>query len=430
MSSSQKTVSAIVVGAGGRGMGYSTFALEHPNRLKIVGVAEPREWNRRSMAQTYHLPAENVTTDWHALAARLRMADMVIIATQDAMHAEPAIAFAKLGYAILLEKPMAPNEADCERIVKAVKENHTLFGVCHVMRYTRYTQTLKQVVDSGAIGEVVSMEHLEPVGYWHQAHSFVRGNWRNEKESSFMLLAKSCHDLDWIRYIMGAPCKSLSSFGSLKHFKKSEKPAAAGSATRCLSCAYEPQCPYSAKKIYLGRLAQGNTGWPVDVLTPVPTLATVTEALEKGPYGRCVYECDNDVVDHQVVNILFGGDKTAVFTMTAFNQAGHRQTRIFGTRGEIYGDGEKIHIFDFLTDQTRVIDTEATSADAGGARNGGGQVLGGHGGGDYGLMDHFVQAVSENNPGLILSGPDESLETHRMVFAAERARRENCVSNL
>lgn len=426
MNASQKPVTAIIVGAGGRGMTYAQFSQEHPDRLKIVGVAEPREWNRTYMAETYHLPAENVVTDWRILAERQRMADVVIICTQDAMHADPAIAFANKGYAMLLEKPMAPTEAECQRIIKAVKDNGILFGVCHVMRYTRYTQMLKSVIDSGTIGEVISVQHLEPVGYWHQAHSFVRGNWRNEKESSFMLLAKSCHDLDWLRYIVSEPCESVSSFGSLAHFKKSEKPAEAGNATRCLHCAYEPQCPYSAKKIYLGRLAEGETGWPVDVLTPAPSLETVTAALENGPYGRCVYECDNDVVDHQVVNLLFEKGKTATFTMTAFNKANHRKTRIFGTRGEIYGDGQNIEIFDFLTDQTRVIDTEATSADAGGD----GTALGGHGGGDYGLMDHFIAAVAANDPSQILSGPDESLESHRMVFAAERARCENTVVNL
>jgi predicted dehydrogenase len=422
----QKPVTAMIIGAGNRGMTYAQFSQEHPDRLQIVGVAEPLEWNRRHMANTYHLPVENTAADWRELASRPKMADAVIICTQDAMHADPAVAFANKGYAMLLEKPMAPTEAACQRIIQAVKENGILFGVCHVMRYTRYTQMLKAVVDSGAIGEVVSIEHLEPVGYWHQAHSFVRGNWRNEKGSSPMLLAKSCHDLDWIRYIVGQPCRSLSSFGSLTHFKRSAKPAEAGNALRCLDCAYEPQCPYSAKKIYLGRLAAGETDWPVVVLTPEPSLATLTEALEKGPYGRCVYECDNDVVDHQVVNMVFENGATAVFTMTAFTKAAHRKTRIFGTRGEIFGDGQMIEIFDFLTDQTRVIDSEAASADA----SGHGAALGGHGGGDYGLMDHFVAAVAENNPGLILSGPDESLETHRMVFAAERARLENRVANL
>jgi predicted dehydrogenase len=420
MTSNPKPVTAVIAGAGGRGTTYATFAREHPDRFKIVGFAEPILYRRQYMIDTYGVPANNVFLDWVDMARQPRLADMVIISTQDAMHMGPALAFAGLGYDILLEKPMAPNVADCHRIVKAAKEAKVLFAVCHVMRYTHYTQVLKQVVDSGAIGEVVSMQHLEPVGYWHQAHSFVRGNWRNEKESSFMLLAKSCHDMDWIRYIMGEPCESLSSFGSLKHFKRSEKPAAAGEALRCTACAYEPQCAYSAKKIYLGRLAHGDNGWPVNVVTPNPTVATVTTALESGPYGRCVYECDNDVVDNQVVSMQFAGGRTAVFTMTAFNQAANRKTRIFGTRGEIFGDGDKIQVFDFLTDQTRSISTEMDEDSA----------MGGHGGGDYGLMDHFVAAVAAKDPGMILSGPDESLETHRMVFAAEQARVEHRVVDL
>jgi predicted dehydrogenase len=420
MATSSRPVTAVVVGAGGRGRTYSLFALEHPDRLRIVGTAEPNDWNRQFMAETHDLPTENVFTDWRDLAARPRMADAAIISTQDRMHVEPAVALARLGYAILLEKPMAPSEAECREIVAAAKENNNLFGVCHVMRYTRYTQALKGMLDSGVIGDIVSMQHLEPVGYWHQAHSFVRGNWRNTAESSFMLLAKSCHDLDWIRYIIGEKCLSVSSFGTLKHFRREEKPAKAGEAMRCLECAYEPECPYSAKKIYLGSVEQGHTGWPVNVLTPEPTLESVTAALENGPYGRCVYECDNDVVDNQVVNMLFENGKTAAFTMTAFNKGSHRKTRIFGTRGEIYGDGEKIEIYDFLTDKVQVVDTETAD----------GSILGGHGGGDYGLMDRFVQAVAENDPGCILSGADESLETHLMVFAAERARLNNIVVNL
>ncbi len=411
----KQPVTAAIIGAGGRGMGYAQFALEHPDRLKIVAVAEPRDYNRQFMAATYQIPAENVVTDWQELAARPRFADAVIICTQDRMHADPAVAFSDLGYAILLEKPMAPSETECGRIVDAVKRNHNIFAVCHVMRYTHYTQTLKKVLDSGAIGEIVSVQHLEPVGYWHQAHSFVRGNWRNSQESSFMLLSKSCHDLDWLRYIIGSSCIAVSSFGTLKHFRKSEKPAAAGDAKRCLHCAFEPQCPYSAKKIYLGRVARGELWWPVDVLAPEPTLESVTAALESGPYGRCVYECDNDVVDHQVVNFLFERERTAVFTMTAFTQQHDRKTRIFGTHGELYGDGDLIEVHDFLSDEWRAVDMTPPENTA----------LGGHGGGDYGLMDAFVSAVASGDSSHILSGANESLETHRMVFAAERARLEN-----
>lgn len=415
-----KPVNYIIIGAGSRGTGYATYALAHPDRADVVGVAEPREAARMRLVAEHDIPPENIYTDWQEVAVREKFADAAVITTQDAMHTEPAIALAEKGYHLLLEKPMAPTAEECQRIVAAVKANHVMLAVGHVLLYTAYTQTLKKMLDDGAVGEIVSIQHLEPVGYWHQAHSFVRGNWRNEAESSFMLLAKSCHDLDWIRYIMGEKCRSVSSFGALKHFRRAEKPPEAGEALHCLDCAYEPKCPYSAKKIYLGRLARGQTGWPVNVLTFDVTMEGVTEALRTGPYGRCVYECDNDVVDNQVVNMFFEGGKTASFTMTAFNQAAPRRTCIFGSRGEIYGDGVKIYLTDFLTDETTVVDTR--SADA--------SILGGHGGGDYGLISAFINAVANNDPSGLLSGPDETLESHLMVFAAEQARRENRVVNM
>ncbi|MCX7017051.1 MAG: Gfo/Idh/MocA family oxidoreductase [Candidatus Sumerlaeota bacterium] len=408
-------VKVLIIGAGSRGAGYATYAAEHPERAQVVGVAEPRAVHRNRLVEAHSIPAENVFTDWKQAAERPRIADAVLICTQDAMHADPAVAFADRSYHILLEKPMAPNEADCRRIVAAILRNKSIFAVGHVMRYTAYTRRLKALIDEGLIGEVVSIQHLEPVGYWHQAHSFVRGNWRNEAESSFMLLSKSCHDIDWLIHIMGARCARTSSFGSLLHFRREEQPA--GAADRCLECAVEPNCPYSAKKIYLGRVERGGRGWPLEVLTPEPTVETITEALRTGPYGRCVYACDNDVVDHQVVHLEFEGGQTASFTMTAFSKAGHRQTRIFGTRGELIGNGIAIEHFDFLTDKTQVIDTRASDA----------SIAGGHGGGDYNFMHSFVSALLENDPSHILSGPEETLQTHLAVFAAERARREGRV---
>jgi predicted dehydrogenase len=405
-------ITLLVIGAGARGTGYAEYALQYPDQVKIVGVADPRAHYRSQMAIQHQIPAENVFADWTQAAERARFADGVIIATPDHLHAEPAIAFANLGYHMLLEKPMAPNAADCQRIAAAVRANGILFAVCHVLRYTAYTQKVKEIVSSGRLGEIVSLQHLEPVGYWHQAHSFVRGNWRNERESSFMLLAKSCHDLDWISHIMDKRCMQVSSFGSLKHFRAEAKPP--GAADRCLDCRIEATCPYSAIKIYLGRIQRGEVGWPVDVLTPDVTPSGVTEALRTGPYGRCVYTCDNDVVDHQVVNMRFEDQATAVFTMTAFNRQRDRETRIFGTRGELYGNGQFVEVYDFLTDRTERFDTQISE----------GSLLSGHGGGDFGLMGHFVAALQHHDPALILSGAAETLESHLMVFAAEQARRE------
>jgi predicted dehydrogenase len=409
-------IKLIVIGAGSRGANYAEYAASHPDQMQVVGVADPREHYRAQLAVRHGIPAQNVFAGWQEVAANPKFADAVIIATPDALHAEPAIAFAERGYHILLEKPMAPNAADCRRIVAAAQANGVMFAVCHVLRYTTYTKKVKAIIDSGRLGAIVNIQHLEPVGFWHQAHSFVRGNWRSERESSFMLLAKSCHDLDWIRHVMGKRCTQVSCFGSLLHFRAENRPE--GAADRCLDCAVEPNCPYSAPEIYLNRVRRGETGWPVNVLTPDTTEAGVTEALRSGPYGRCVYACDNDVVDHQVVNMQFEDGATATFTMTAFNRQRDRETRIFGTRGELYGNGRFIEVYDFLTGNTERLDAETASD---------GSILSGHGGGDLALMTHFVGALLKNDPSLILSGAAESLESHLMVFAAEQARREGRV---
>lgn len=400
----------LIVGAGSRGTGYAEYALEHPDEAKVVGVAEPRDEARRRLASAHDIPSDRVVRDWREMAELPKCADAVVIATQDAMHEEPAVAFARKGYGILLEKPMAPDEGSCRRIVDAVQDAEVLFAVCHVLRYTRYTRALKKLIDDGVIGDVVNVQRLEPVGYWHQAHSFVRGNWRNEAESSSMLLAKCCHDIDWIRHIMGSRCTSIQSFGTLKHFRPGQQPP--GAAERCVDCSCESTCPYSARRIYEGRLRQGQTGWPVDIVTDNPTEESLAEALRTGPYGRCVYACDNDVVDNQVVNMAFEGGQTASLTMTAFTEGNHRQTRVFGTRGELTGNGRTIRHFDFLSDHWEEIDTQA----------GDGSILGGHGGGDEMLMEAFVDAVRHGDPSRILSGPRETLETHLMTFAAEQAR--------
>lgn len=399
-------VALLVIGAGSRGAGYAEFARHFPERARVLGVAEPRDVQRAKLAGEHLIPIENVFSDWRDAAARHRIADAVIIATQDSMHEEPALAFAELGYDILLEKPMAPNEDSCRRIVEAAKNAGVLFGVCHVLRYTRQTKALMDILPR--IGDIACIQRLEDVAYWHQAHSFVRGNWRSEAESSPMLLSKACHDLDWIRHVIGVPCLRVSSFGSLKHFRAEEKPDGAGD--RCLDCAIEPTCPYSAPKLYFGMLEKGKTTWPVNVITDDLTPDGVAKALRDGPYGRCVYGCDNDVVDTQVVNMEFEGGRTASFTMTAFGPGG-RKTSIFGTRGQITLTDETITLTDFLSGDVEEISPAPAS-----------EVMAGHSGGDFGIMDAFVRAVAERDPSQILSGPDETLETHRMVFAAERAR--------
>lgn len=408
----QRQITVIVVGAGNRGKSYSQYALEFPNLVKVIGVAEPRDITRELMVKAHNIAPEFIYKDWKDLAkVEKRLADAVLICTQDRMHAEPAIHFANKGYHILLEKPMSVTEPECRAIVDAVEKNNVILCVGHVLRYTPYTLKIKQLIDSGAVGKVVNIQHVEPVGWFHQAHSYVRGNWRNTKESTFMLMAKSCHDMDWLTWMMGCKLQRVSSFGSLFHFRKDQKPK--GASDRCMTCPVESECAYSAKKIYLDTIKKGHAGWPVNVIAEIPTVDSVTQALETGPYGRCVYECDNDVVDNQVVIMQFEGGSTATFTMIAFSKdICERKTRIYGTKGEIEGDGHTIKHFDFLNRKT----TEYTEEFKLNTK------MTGHGGADYYLMKSFVEAVAFNDPSKILSNARETLMSHLAVFAAENSR--------
>ncbi|KAK5894398.1 hypothetical protein CesoFtcFv8_011094 [Champsocephalus esox] len=415
-------VRLIVVGAGCRGEIYSSFGSIHPERLKVVGVADPRKFARTKLQQQHNIVDENIFEDWHTMVDREKFADAVAICTPDRLHKEPAVAFAKKGYHVLLEKPMATTAEDCTAIVEACTQSGVMLSVGHVLRYDPVIHHIKELIDAGAIGDVTHIQHLEPVGFWHFAHSFVRGNWRNEEESSFALLAKSCHDIDLIHHWAGARrCLKVTSFGSVSHFGKKDKPAGAGN--RCLDCSIEADCPYSARKIYMDRVKQGNTGWPVSVICPnsFPDIESVTEALETGPYGRCVYECDNDVCSNQVVNMEFEGGLTAAFSMVAFTEEiCKRKTTIYGSKGELSCDGHEVRVFDFLTQRS----TKHSPLSGAPRRF---MSMSGHGGADYYLMDAFVSAVANNDPSLIRSGPEETLLSHLLVFEAERSRLEGRV---
>jgi predicted dehydrogenase len=381
----------------------------------VVAVAEPNPERRERFAAEFGV--ERVFSGWEELASAGRLADAAIIATPDREHTGPVLALADLGYHMLVEKPMAPSEEEANRIVDAVERAKVIFALCHVLRYTPYTQALKQLLDSGRIGEVLSVQHLEPVGWWHQAHSFVRGEWRNTAQSNPMLLAKACHDLDWLIYVMGRPVSRVSSFGRLAHFRPESRPA--GAADRCLDCAVEPDCPYSAKRLYLGCLGNPDAEeWPLGALTADRTEAGVLEALRTGPYGRCVYDCDNDVVDHQVVSMEFEGGATGSFTMTAFTPFELRKTRLFGTRGYLEGDGARFRLVDFLTGAEEVIETGGDSLEAD------------HTDGDHALVDAFLAAVAAGDPSLLNSDAATSLASHQAVWAAERARHAGTVVSL
>ncbi|KAJ2333695.1 hypothetical protein GGH92_008537, partial [Coemansia sp. RSA 2673] len=343
-------VKVAIIGCGNRGFIYSSYALVS-NKMLVVAIADCSRARIERIQSAHKIPDEQCHTSWESLLEAPKVADAVLICTGDSLHEELAVSFANKGYHILLEKPMATELAGCQRVYFAVKQNSVMLAVCHVLRYTPYNRKIKEIVESGVLGSVVGIQHTEPVGHYHFAHSYVRGNWRNEAESSFSLMTKSCHDIDIIMYFLGNDCKRVSSFGGISHFKQEKKPLTAGHATRCLDCAHESQCPYSAKKIYLEPVQRGHREWPADVVVDVVDIENITNAIQSGPYGRCVYECDNDVCDNQVVNMEFGDSRYASFNMVAFTKdICIRKTRIYGTLGELIGDGDaSIEVHDFLS---------------------------------------------------------------------------------
>ncbi|KAG8736529.1 hypothetical protein FRC10_009215 [Ceratobasidium sp. 414] len=417
-----------VVGAGQRGRKYGTYGLTYPKHCTVIAIAEPRPETREHMAQSHNVPASNVFTTWqHLLAAadahdsqnETRYVDGIIVAVQDHMHAEVVVPFAERGYHILCEKPMATTPEECVQMADVVEKAGIVFGMGHVLRYSKYNQALRQMIASGQYGDLVNVVHVEPVGHYHFAHSYVRGNWNQEAKSSFSLMTKSCHDIDILcHFFAPATPVRFTSFGSLSHFKKSQKPAEAGSATRCLDCAAEPTCPYSAKRIYL----TGNTGWPVSAIVDgAATREKVMKELEDGPYGLCVYESPNDVV-----NIEFSNGSTASFTMVAFTTLiCERQSRIHLTRGEIIGDSNTLTATDFSTGKTERVRPS---------------MLDTHGDGDIGVVRAFVKCVAQRlakekagervdpkeDAGMGMSVRDV-LTSHLAVFCAEKARRTGSV---
>lgn len=398
-------VTAVVLGAGSRGENYASYDRVAPQDLKIVAVAEPREDRRRQFAEAHGIAPENCFASWQELLEKPRMADAAFVCTLDDDHMEPAMKALEQGYHILLEKPMSNREEECIAIEAAAEKAGKHMAVCHVLRYTAFYQTIKNLIDSGAIGEVMALNQIENVAYWHQAHSFVRGNWRNSVETSPMILAKCCHDMDILLWLAGKNCKKVQSFGNLGHFRPENAPE--GAPKRCLDgCPHAESCIYYAPKIYL----TGKYGWPVDVLTTDLTPEGVTKALQEGPYGRCVYHCDNDVVDRQIVNLELEDGVVASHTMTAFTANCCRQLKIMGTLGQIQADmsTNEIYLWPFGGEQRKV---EVAQTDGSG-----------HGGGDYGLLRDFIQVIREG--GESRSSAKASLQSHLICFAAERSRTE------
>ncbi|KAK3196308.1 hypothetical protein K4F52_000689 [Lecanicillium sp. MT-2017a] len=412
-------VTIAVVGAGSRGSTYARYALENPGLAKVVAVAEPNKHRRTIFSRDHQIDDELQFTNWKDLFAKGKVADAIVVAVLDHLHLEVVEDFSQQGYHILCEKPIATSIEHCVKMINDVSnvEAPKVFGVGHVLRYSPYNRAVKDVIDSGALGEIINIQHIEPVGNQHFTHSYVRGNWHKESESSFALMTKCCHDIDIVNfYLKGLKPTKVHSFGSIGHFKKSRKPAEAGNAKTCLECPYESKCVWSAKKIYIDTLFDKKAEkWARHFVdSEVLDIENVTDALKKTRYGTCVYEGENDVVDHQVVNVEYDGGVTASITMSAFTESVcGRGTRIQGTKGELIGDMDTFDVFDFLT-RTK---THHAPKSEGGY----------HGGGDTGLARAFVNAVATEDQRLLGVTTEDILDSHLLVFAAEKARKEGHV---
>ncbi|SFT03784.1 Gfo/Idh/MocA family protein [Paenibacillus sp. BC26] len=406
-----------LIGAGLRGQNYVDYALAHPDEMELVAIADPNLDRRDRLKQLHGVDERKCYDDWRELLAQPKLADAVLICTQDKMHYEPTMTALDAGYHVLLEKPMSPEPLECLEMGAKAEQSGLIFSICHVLRYTNFFRSVKRLLTEGRIGQLMSIQHNENVGYWHQAHSFVRGNWRNAEESSPMILAKSCHDMDILLWLAGADCTRLSSFGSLSYFKASNAPE--GAPKRCTDgCPAADECLYYAPNVYLGDAES----WMAAAISDDPSPEARLKALQEGPYGRCVYQCDNNVVDHQVVNMEFANEVTAVFTMSAFTQECSRTLKLMGTKGEIRASMEKNEIE--LIRFGDSYEPEKISLEMPGGYSG-------HGGGDYGLMSDFIGLVKSGAAaGDSLTSAAKSVQSHMMAFAAEASRLEKRVIGL
>jgi len=395
----------IVIGAGSRGSIYGTWA--HRNGIEIAAVAELRPDRLAEAGKQWNVPSDRLFTDVSQLFALGKIADAAIIATMDRDHYGHVMAALECGYDILLEKPISPDPRECLKIEEKANALGKKITVCHVLRYTNFFGCLKDLIDSGELGKVVAIKHSENIGNFHMAHSFVRGNWRNDTLSSPIIMQKSCHDLDILLWLTGAHCTKVAAFGSLSYFKESNAPA--GSADRCCQCSVAESCRFSAKKCYLPTLGS----WPTDVVCLEQTEQALEEALKTGPYGRCVYRCDNNVCDHMSIILEFDNDVTATFSLTAQTSPCHRNIHIMCEDGEIIADdGQRQilvrrHIASAAdTFEERIINIRTNAS--------------GHGGGDAGIMEDFTASLTAD--GQTRSAISASVESHLMACAIEKSR--------
>ena len=416
------------IGCGNRTDTYMNLAMKlMPQNFDITALADPIK-ERRDIISSYQ--SGNKIKHFDSARSFLKedkLADVVIIGTQDDYHFEPALAAIEKGYDLILEKPISNKLEEVLVLNKHATELNRKVIICHVLRYAPFYIKVREILKSGIVGEIVSLNATEGVGAWHQAHSYVRGKWSDTSISSPMILAKSCHDMDIISWLVGQKCLSISSFGELSHFCMSNAPA--GAPGRCTDgCPVADSCQYNAM-LYL---TERRDPWLEVVFDREKTQLAkggasdeeIIQWLKTSPWGRCVYACNNDAVDHQVVNFKFEKNITATFTMTAFDEG--RNIEIFGTKGTLKG-GEFVkkitgHDLVFYDNRNGTVQYWDIEFDPDGNAS--------HGGGDSGFIQELYNEIKNDNPSDMKSSIQNSVESHVMACAAEESRRTNKVINL
>lgn len=411
----QKRFTVAIIGCGSRGgETYGRLMFNEKDKFFITAVCDHNPEKLKKYGDVFEVPSSRRYLD-ETEFFKERRADVLVIATMDNDHVRQCIRALELGYDILLEKPITKDEKECRLLLEAYRKYKKKVVVCHVLRYAPAYVKAKEILDSKICGDLVMIDSIEQVCYWHQAHSFVRGNWRNSTESSPMILQKCCHDLDLLQYYACGKCVTISSIGDLKHFRKECKPE--GAASRCLQCKFVKSCTYSAESIYVGNwksIGMPDNAWPYNAITPEYPLTeeAIRKAIEIGPYGRCVYECDNDVVDHQIVTMTFDNGIKANLRMTAFTAGGGRIMRFYCTDGQIdlQDVGENLIVRRFNKPE-EIVNVNDVAAEGG--HN--------HGGGDGGLLRDFYKVLisDEASP----TSLEASLESHLMAIRAEQSRK-------
>ena len=400
------SIRIVAIGAGNRTNKYLEYVRQHPDKVKLVGVVELNEIRRKHVAERFGLEASQCYVDYRDFFKASVQADAVMICTPEDMHFEPTMLAIEAGYHVLLEKPIAQTLEECLAIGEAARKKNVLVSVCHVLRYHPYFMKIKELVDSGELGHIISINHRTSVGVDRTAHGFVRGIWRKEAVTNPMLMSKCCHDIDFLLWLTKTPCRKLTSFGSLRWFK--EKNAPEGSADRCIDCRVERTCPFSAIDLYRVR-----RDWIANF--DVPQGKTIDEVIEDqlrhGLYGRCVYRCDNDVVDHQIVSMEMESEVTVNFSMDIFTLKDNRETHISLTEGEIDGDETILRVRKFRGATEKVYDFSDIAHTPF------------HAGADLAIMADFIDAIQTGRRSLVTS-IDRSVESHRICFEAERSRKE------